>query len=246
MISLYLKMFLGENDEANETLKNIIESDTTYDNLTDHIIILQNGLQCMVEKCTYPTDLINVLSEEEKRYIWIICDLNDNFKELFSELSSEIIKIQKKYSPYSYNSISEYGVKNATYKNVSTQIINIMKYFISNALYTFGGYGSTCNIGGYIELLELYIDNLFFFQSPKCEHSKYECIDFTKDDLVIISSYMKPEDTRLMINKYNIKKIKLTPDCVDYLLSSLRNVIVEQKRRITDKQQWIFTYHKLL
>jgi hypothetical protein len=239
MISLYLKMFVGADDEVKEVLKNIIKN-YDLDDLTEHIILLQNGLHCVVEKWTYPTELIDVLSEEEKRYISTVCDLNDNFNNLFSELSSEIIKIQKKYSPYANNSFSEDGVQNAAYKNISTQIINTMKYFICNGLYTFGCYGVTCNLGGYRQLLELYVDNLFFFQSPNCKHSKYECFSITKDDLVIISSYIKPEDMLLIINKYNIKKITLTKECIDYLLHSLRNVIVEQQRRVMNKNQGEF------
>nr|WP_163253275.1 SIR2 family protein [Clostridium sporogenes] len=239
MTSLYLKMFVGANDEVEEEIKNIISS-CVFDSLTNHIILLQNGLLCMVKKMAYPTELIDVLSEEEKGYISTICDLNDNFNGLFSQLSSEIIKIQKKYSPYANNNISEYGVQNSEYKNVSMQIINAMKYFICNGLYTFGCYRFTCNLKGYIELLELYVDNLFFFQSSNCEHSKYESFSITKDDLVIITSYMKSRDILLMINKYNIKKIILTKECSDYLLHSLRNVIVEQRRRIMDKVQGEF------
>ncbi len=228
--TLYLKLFVGDAEGAEQSLKEIKEKNL-FKSPIDQIIFMRNSRYCNITNSFSYQEIIEVLSIEEKKYISTLCDFINNFNDIFAELATESMKIKEKYSIYNKGTICERGVENSNFKRIATQIINTMKYFVYNGLYTFGCCFFSIDMQGYSNLLELYIDTLFFLQSSECNQAKYENIKMSKDDMIIISSYIKPDDLRLMINRYNIKKLCIDNECIEYLLRSLKNVVDEQKRR---------------
>lgn len=232
----YLKLFVGDLEGAERSFKEIKEKNLLKSPI-DQIIFMRNSRHCKFTNSFGYQEITEVLSIEEKKYISTLCDFINNFNDLFAELTTESMKIKKKYSIYNQGTIHENGIENLEFKRIATYIKSTVKYFVYNGLYTFGCCFFNIDMQGYSNLLYLYIDTMFFLQSSECSKSKYENIKLSKDDIVIISSYIKPDDLKLIIYKYNIKKIYLDDECIEYLFRSLKNVVDEQKRRCYERER---------
>lgn len=241
----YLLMLVDDEVNTKKTLASLRE-EIKSQSYARQIIYAHNNMQGIHANAITPYEIIEILTKNEKKYITPLCDLVYNFHDLKADLSVESQKLMHKYSPYSNDSITEFGVENGDFKALRYRIIDIIKYFISNGVYTFGCYRSTCNLSGLSELLEIYIDIILFLQSSNCKKTKYECIELHNLDLFIMISYIKPKKLTLLLEKHNIKKLYLSKKCIDYLLNTLKNIIEEQKRRIIGKQDGEFFLSNLI
>ncbi|MEZ4357842.1 MAG: SIR2 family protein [Eubacteriales bacterium] len=225
----YLKMFVGDPGSKKTLME--IESSIAEENYAKQVIFAHNASQFIIN-IALPKKIVDVLSSDEKRYITPLCDLAFEFTQLYAAWAISSMEIMQKYSAFNEEDMQWFDVKDDSFSILRSRIIDTVKYFISNGVYTFGCLTGDFNISRYLHLLGAYIDTMLFFESPHCQREKCDAFRLNKEDMLIITSYIEPDVFKFMLKKNNVEKLDLSKECIDYLLLVLKNVIKERARRI--------------
>ncbi|MDL2218429.1 hypothetical protein LJC27_07190, partial [Christensenellaceae bacterium OttesenSCG-928-M15] len=225
---LFLRLFVGD-DNPDECVK-CIEDENSFDSKIEEISYLYNSGCAGISFDDRVWQLLWSLDDTEKKHLHTLHDFAHNFEKLMLRLEKITIAQKKKYSPYNDNITHEGGIFDSEFKSLCSHIRSLQEFFICNSIYIYGCSRHTSN-GALSRLMQRYIDLLFFFQSGHCDKLKYEKYNMTPSDVSIILNIIDSQDLLHLLQQNELKRLNLSSECEDLLMTAFENVINEQLLR---------------
>ncbi len=216
----FLCLYLGRIDEYNKRMR-LIKLDSPYIAFRSSL----NSLQHYCNQEIMPANILDKLGEKERYAFYTFEQFFLGNESLLAEISEQIVKLKKKYTPYNEGKVIEFSyIVNEGFMQVRTKIYDTIRFLFINGIYTDGFCNGKTRMPNYDTLFENYIDLILYFKSTMCKQDKYETPSLCIEDIFIVTNILENDSMKLSFERYMLDNIELDENCQTYIVKSLKNI----------------------